>query len=68
MLLSAGRKKLKDFLIDEKIERNRRDYLPVVVSSLNGEIIWVAGVRQTKVALVDENTKEYLILSYKPKE
>ena len=68
LLLSAGRKKLKDFLIDEKIERNRRDYLPVVVSSLNGEIIWVAGVRQTKVALVDENTKEYLILSYKPKE
>ncbi|HVG23570.1 MAG TPA: tRNA lysidine(34) synthetase TilS [Thermoanaerobaculia bacterium] len=35
-------KKLKDFLIDRKIDRELRDRLPLLV--WNGEIVWVAGV------------------------
>ena len=66
--LSAGHKKLKDFFVDSKIERNCRDSVPIVLSSVTGEIIWVAGLRQTEAALADENTKQYLILSYREKE
>ena len=35
-------KKLKDFLIDRKIEAERRDRIPLLV--WNGTIVWVAGV------------------------
>ena len=35
-------KKLKDFLIDRKIEAERRDRIPLLV--WNGSIVWVAGV------------------------
>ena len=35
-------KKLKDFLIDRKIDRDDRDRLPLLV--WNGEIVWIAGV------------------------
>jgi tRNA(Ile)-lysidine synthetase-like protein len=35
-------KKLKEFLIDRKIEAERRDRIPLLV--WNGTIVWVAGV------------------------
>ena len=35
-------KKLKDFLIDRKIEAEVRDRIPLLI--WNGEIVWVAGV------------------------
>ena len=38
----ANSKKLKDFLIDRKIDAAIRDRLPLLV--WNGEIVWVAGV------------------------
>jgi tRNA(Ile)-lysidine synthetase-like protein len=38
----AQPKKLKDFLIDRKIARDRRDRLPLLL--WNGEIVWIAGV------------------------
>ena len=66
--LAVGHKKLKDLLVDEKIPRDCRDNIPLVMNKDTGEIIWVAGVRQTAVALADENTKQYLILSYREKE
>ena len=37
-----GPKKLKDFLIDRKIDAGVRDRLPLLV--WNGEIVWIAGV------------------------
>lgn len=66
--LPVGHKKLKDLLVDEKIPRDCRDNIPLVINKDTREIIWVAGVRQTAVALADENTKQYLILSYREKE
>ena len=38
----AQAKKLKDFLIDRKIDADVRDRLPLLV--WNGEIVWIAGV------------------------
>jgi tRNA(Ile)-lysidine synthase len=38
-----GRKKLKDFFIDARIEKESRRRLPLVEA---GEILWVAGVRR----------------------
>lgn len=40
---APGAKKLKDFLIDRKVPRHRRDRLPLVVTA-EDEIAWVAGV------------------------
>lgn len=40
---AAGPKKLQDFLVDRKIPRWLRPYLPLVLS--RREIIWVAGLR-----------------------
>ena len=59
-----GSKKLKDFFVDAKVERSSRDRVPLVVNSCTGDIIWVAGLRQTAVALADKDTKQYIILSY----
>jgi tRNA(Ile)-lysidine synthase len=39
---APGAKKLKDILIDRKIDADERDRLPVLVCA--GEIVWVAGV------------------------
>jgi tRNA(Ile)-lysidine synthase len=38
-----GRKKLKDFFIDTKIDKESRRSLPLVEA---GEILWVAGMRR----------------------
>ncbi len=40
-----GSKKLKALFIDEKIPRDKRQQIPVVLSKKTGKIIWVAGVK-----------------------
>ncbi len=37
------KKKLQDYFVDEKISRDRRDAVPIVLSG--NDIIWVAGYR-----------------------
>ncbi|MCR5176598.1 MAG: tRNA lysidine(34) synthetase TilS [Anaerovibrio sp.] len=64
LLLPAGHKKLKDLLIDSKVDVEKRNNIPVVVSSITNEIIWVAGIRQTAAAMAGADTGRYLILSY----
>lgn len=39
----SGRKKVQDFLVDEKVPRIRRDRIPVFIAG--GEIVWIAGYR-----------------------
>lgn len=55
-----GKKKLKDFFSDLKLEK--RDEIPIVT---NGEeIVWVVGLRSSKKFLKDKSTKEVIIINY----
>lgn len=60
---APGSKKLKAFLIDQKIPLYRREFLPLVTSG--DEIIWIAGIRIAHPYRVTEQTKEVLVLDYK---
>lgn len=53
-------KKLKNFFIDEKIERSTREIIPIVVSG--EDIILVGNLRSADLYRVDKNTKKILLL------
>ena len=57
---SSGSKKLKDFFIDEKIPRAKRDRIPLVTDDQG--ILWVAGLRTADPYKVDGGTKRLLKL------
>ncbi len=68
-LIPFGRKtpvKLKKLLIDLKIEKNRRDDLPVITDS-SGSILLVPGIRRSNIAPVTEGSKSLLRISVKEK-
>lgn len=52
----GGRKKLKDYFIDEKIPREQRDQILLVASG--SHILWVVGYRLSWEARVTENTEK----------
>lgn len=52
------KKKLKDFFIDEKIDKSIRDQIPIILS--NDDIIWIAGYRISEQFKVDSGTKNIL--------
>jgi tRNA(Ile)-lysidine synthase len=54
------RKKLQDFFVDEKIPRDERDSVPVVLSG--NDIIWVAGYRADDRFRVTDKTEKILKL------
>ena len=57
-----GKKKIKDFFSDLKIETSKRDEIPIIT---NGEdIIWVVGFRSSKKFLKDNISKEVIIINY----
>lgn len=57
-----GKKKVKDFFSDMKLERKKRDEIPIVT---NGEeIIWIVGLRSSQKFLKDKSTKEVIIINY----
>lgn len=56
-----GHKKLKDFLIDEKISREMRDRLWLLCD--DEKIVWVCGYRQSEETRVTKNTRQILRLS-----
>jgi len=58
-----GSKKLKDFFIDEKIPKDKRDYIPIVENS--GKIMWVVGYRISEEFKINSNTSKVLVLEYK---
>ena len=59
---AGGSKKLKSFLIDQKVPREKRDTLPLVAAG--NEIIWVTGVRIAEPYRVTGKTKRVLLLEY----
>ncbi len=61
---AAGERRLKSFLIDEKIPRWERARLPIVEGG--GRILWVAGVRRGREAAVVPTTRNVVELILKP--
>ena len=59
-------KKLKKFFIDEKIPKEKRDIMPIILSG--NEIILVGNLRGTNLFKVDKNTKKILLLKVKEVE
>ncbi len=56
----AGRRKVKDVLIDEHVPQPLRDGLPLIESG--DEIVWLAGVRQGQAGCITESTRRVLVL------
>ena len=59
----AGTKKLKDFFIDQKVPRNKRDLVPIVRSGR--DIIWIAGYRIDEKYKVTADTRKVLELEFR---
>lgn len=57
-----GSKKLKEYFIDLKIPRDQRDSIPIVV--VNQEILWIVGHRVDRRYIVDQTTKNILVIEY----
>nr|WP_121269436.1 tRNA lysidine(34) synthetase TilS [Pedobacter schmidteae] len=55
-----GYKKLSDFFIDEKLPLNEKERVPVLLNG-NGEIIWLAGLRQDNRYKLTEATTRVTI-------
>lgn len=56
------RKKLQDFFVDEKVPRDERDSIPIVVSG--NDIVWVAGFRGDERFNAAADTKRFLRLEF----
>ncbi|MBO4562942.1 MAG: tRNA lysidine(34) synthetase TilS [Clostridia bacterium] len=52
---SPGGRKLKEYLIDRKVERDKRDQIPLI--ACGSEVLYVAGYATSELAKVDENTE-----------
>jgi len=61
-LNSNGTKKLKEYFIDNKIPREKRDSIPLV--ACDKEIVWVIGYKISDKFKVTENTKTVLKLQF----
>ncbi|AFS79364.1 tRNA(Ile)-lysidine synthase [Gottschalkia acidurici 9a] len=57
-----GNKKLKDFFIDEKVPRDYRNTIPLVVDE--EDILWIVGLRISENYKITSNTKNILVLEY----
>ncbi|MGO4890174.1 tRNA lysidine(34) synthetase TilS [Anaerobacillus sp. MEB173] len=60
-----GTKKVKSLFIEEKVNLNERDSWPIVVDG-NEQIIWIPGLKRSSLAVVSQNTTEFLTLTYQP--
>lgn len=57
-----GKKTIKKFFSDLKIDSNEREKIPII--STDSDIIWIAGFRASRKFLKDKNTKEVIIFEY----
>lgn len=58
IVAAGGHKKLKDFLIDEKVPREERDRLPILADGAH--VLWVFGHRISDDVKITENTQQVL--------
>lgn len=59
----TGKKKVSDFMIDQKIPLNLKDRFPLILD-YHGQVIWIAGLRLSNHVRVTEATKKTLIIQY----
>ena len=59
---SGGTKKLKNYFIDEKIERDEREILPILL--FDDEIAWIIGRKRGNIASLSDSTKKVLVVKY----
>ena len=59
-----GTKKLQDLLVDEKVPKEKRDRIPILVSET--DILWVMGIRYSSLFSCSGLTKRCLLLEWKP--
>lgn len=57
------KKKLQDYFVDEKVPRDERDSIPIIVSGK--DIVWIAGFRGDERFKVTDETKRFLKLEFK---
>ncbi len=62
---APGKKKLKKYLIDQKVPLKERDRIPLVVAG--EEIVWVMGKQISHYCRVTEGTRKVLVLKIIPK-
>jgi tRNA(Ile)-lysidine synthase len=60
-----GHKTLQDFFVDAKVQRDKRDKIPLVVDA-DGRIVWVAGLSVAEEFRVTDRTKAVVILKRLP--
>lgn len=58
------RKKLQDYFVDEKIPRDMRDSIPLLIS--DNDIVWVIGHRMDDRHRIDKKTERVLKFEVKP--
>ena len=57
-------KKLSDFFIDQKIPLPQKDSIPILING-NGDVVWIAGLRQDNRYKVTATTKKVAIFEQK---
>lgn len=62
----SGEKKLKDIFIDMKVDKTKRDYIPLIC--FNKEISWIVGYKISDKFKVDENTRKILEIKFESEE
>ena len=60
---AGDHKKIKDYFIDQKIPREIRDQIPLLVEG--NRVLWVMGYRQSTDALVTSDTENVLTISWR---
>ena len=60
---SPGRKKLKNWMIDRKLDQYSKDTLPLVLDS-SGEIVWIPGFAPAQTRQVEEGAQWLIHLTY----
>jgi tRNA(Ile)-lysidine synthase len=61
----GGKKKLQDFFVDEKVPRDERDTVPLVVTA-DDKVVWVVGHRPDERFKVTTSTRRFLRLLARP--
>jgi tRNA(Ile)-lysidine synthase len=58
----TGRKSIKKYYIDKKIDRSRRDEIPLLVTE--DEVLWILGYAINQRFLADDDTKNIIRVTY----